>query len=92
MLARGYFNQRSGDISFTLASGWLVGGLTGTTHGSHYNYDTHVPVIFFGTGVSNGVSDEYHPITDIAPTLSILLKIKFPSGCEGQPIVEAIKN
>jgi predicted AlkP superfamily pyrophosphatase or phosphodiesterase len=91
MMARGYFMQRSGDISFTLASGWLVGGLTGTTHGSHYNYDTHVPVIFYGAGVNKGVTDEYHPIIDIAPTLSILLKIKFPSGCEGQPVVEVIR-
>lgn len=92
MMARGYFMQRSGDISFELASGWLVGGLTGTSHGSHYNYDTHVPVIFFGAGVNKGASDEYHPIVDIAPTLSILLNTKFPSGCEGQPVVEVIRK
>ena len=89
MVARG-FHSRSGDISFTLKSGWLTHGMTGTTHGSHYAYDTNVPMIFFGSGVKLGVSDTYHPITDIAPTLSILLGIKFPSGCTGQPISEAI--
>ena len=66
-----------------------VGG-TGVTHGSGYSYDTHVPVIFFGTGVRHGASSAYHQITDIAPTISTLLEIKFPSGCTGQPVKELI--
>jgi len=92
MIARGYHSKRSGDVAFNLEPGWFVGSETGSTHGSQYKYDTHVPIIFFGAGVNKGVSDLYHPITDIAPTLSILLKIKFPDGCEGQPVEEAIKK
>ena len=92
MIARGFNAKRSGDIAFNMASGWTAGGTTGTTHGSAYSYDTHVPVIFYGLGINKGVSDKYHPITDIAPTLSVLLKIKFPSGCKGNPIEEAIKR
>jgi predicted AlkP superfamily pyrophosphatase or phosphodiesterase len=93
MIARGFHPKRSGDIAFDLASGWFSGTTaTGTTHGSGYSYDTHVPILFFGMGINQGTSDQYHPITDIAPTLSVLLKIKFPSGCQGQPIVEAIKR
>lgn len=92
MVACGFNAARSGDVAFTLRSGWFSGGQTGTTHGSHYVYDTHVPMLFYGTGVNPGVSDVYHPITDIAPTLSVLLNIKFPSGCTGQPIAEAIKK
>ena len=88
MLARGYHAKRSGDIAFTLNSGWTSGSVTGSTHGSAYMYDTHVPMIFFGNGVKSGQSDQYHPITDIAPTLSVLLKIKFPSAATGQPITE----
>ncbi len=89
MVIRGYHEKRSGDIVAVTEPGWLEQGrVTGTTHGSPYSYDTHVPVIFYGTGVKAGVSSAYHPITDIAPTLSVLLKIKFPSGCTGNPIIE----
>ena len=92
IVARGIHQKRSGDIAFCFEPGWFAGAGTGTTHGSPHTYDTHVPVIFFGTGINTGVSDRYHPITDIAPTISILLKIKFPNGCEGQPVEEAIKK
>jgi predicted AlkP superfamily pyrophosphatase or phosphodiesterase len=92
MVARGFHPKRSGDIAFTFLPGWTAGSATGTTHGSNYTYDTHIPMIFFGAGVNKGFSDLYHPIIDIAPTVSVLLKIKFPSGCKGQPIAEAIKK
>ncbi len=90
---RGYHPKRSGDVAFVMESGW-----TGTsrphmtTHGSTYTYDTHVPIIFFGFGVKQGSSANYHTITDIAPTLSTILKIKFPSGTTGQPITELLKD
>jgi predicted AlkP superfamily pyrophosphatase or phosphodiesterase len=90
LLARGINAGRSGDIFFILAPGWSTVGGTGVTHGSGYAYDTHVPVIFFGKGVKKGASSSYHRITDIAPTLSILLEIKFPSGCTGQPVNEIL--
>jgi len=51
-----------------------------------------VPVLFFGKGIKKGFSTLYHPITDIAPTLSVLLNIKFPSGCTGQPIREILEE
>ena len=86
---RGYNRKRSGDIAYVLEPNWIGwGGIVGTTHGSGYTYDTHVPIIFYGWGIKKGSSAKYHTITDIAPTLSVLLKIKFPSGCTGQPIGE----
>ncbi|MBA4056032.1 MAG: alkaline phosphatase [Marivirga sp.] len=88
-IIRGYNNRRSGDIVFYLEPGWFEGGsIQGTTHGSPYKYDTHVPVVFYGHGVKKGSSVRYHRITDIAPTISTLLKIKFPSGSTGQPVEE----
>lgn len=90
-VVRGYSHKRSGDIAFVLEPHWTNwGGIVGTTHGSGYSYDTHVPVIFFGTGVKKGSSSQFHAITDVAPTLSVLLKIKFPSGCTGQPVSEML--
>jgi predicted AlkP superfamily pyrophosphatase or phosphodiesterase len=89
MLIRGYNQKRSGDVVFTLEPGWLqLNYATGTTHGSPYVYDTHVPVLFFGKGVRKGFSVRYHPITDIAPTISTLLNISFPNSCTGNPVAE----
>lgn len=90
MLAAGYNIQRSGDILLTLNPGWLTEGNKGggTTHGSHYTYDTHVPMLFYGMRINTGSSVKYHSITDIAPTLSMLLNIKLPSGATGHPIEE----
>jgi len=89
MTIRGYNPKRSGDVAFVLEPGWYESSVVqGTTHGSSYTYDTHVPVLFYGKGIKRGSSVQHHTITDIAPTLSILLKTKFPSGCTGQPIAE----
>ena len=88
---RGYNAKRSGDIVFILDPAWLeAGSIQGTTHGSGYTYDTHVPMLFFGFGIKKGTSTQLHSITDIAPTISALLKIKFPSGATGQPVSEIL--
>ena len=88
---RGYNLKRSGDIVFILDSGWLESGsIQGTTHGSGYTYDTHVPALFYGFGIKKGSSVKPHAITDIAPTISALLKIKFPSGATGEPVSEIL--
>ena len=91
MVIRGYNPKRSGDIAFVLEPGWYESGwVQGTTHGSSYTYDTHVPILFYGKGIKKGSSVQYHTITDIAATLAILLKTKFPSGCTGQPVAELL--
>lgn len=88
---RGFHTKRSGDLVIVLESGWTSSSVpVGTTHSSPYTYDTHVPILFYGFGVRAGSTVQYHAITDIAPTLSILMKIKFPSGCTGQPIAELL--
>jgi arylsulfatase A-like enzyme len=89
MMIRGYNPRRSGDIAIVLQPGWFESGsIQGTTHGSPYTYDTNVPILFYGAGIRKGASARYHTITDVAPTVSLLLNIKFPSGCTGQPIEE----
>ena len=86
---RGFHPKRSGDIVYVLEPGWTESGsIQGTTHGSGYTYDTHVPILFYGFGIRKGSSAQPHNITDIAPTISTLLKIKFPSGATGQPVSE----
>lgn len=90
---RGYNPKRSGDISMILEPAWFdAWSVTGTTHGSSYSYDTHVPILFFGKGVKHGTSVLPHTITDISATLAILLKTKFPNGCTGQPVAELFEK
>jgi predicted AlkP superfamily pyrophosphatase or phosphodiesterase len=91
MVARGFHPKRSGDLAVVLEPGWFESSrIQGSTHGSPYTYDTHVPILFFGKGVKKGQTANYHTITDIAPTLSIILKIRFPNGTTGQPVTEAL--
>lgn len=82
----GFHPDRSGDVTFVLKPGWLQGYERGTSHGSPYEYDTHVPLIWWGYAVIPGNTEEQLTITQIAPTLSALLKIPAPSGCSTNPI------
>jgi predicted AlkP superfamily pyrophosphatase or phosphodiesterase len=89
MIVRGYHPKRCGDVVVVQEPGWYgSGSKQGTTHGSPYTYDTHVPILFYGKGIKKGTSVRYHRITDIAPTLSMLLNIKLPSGSTGHPVEE----
>lgn len=87
-LQMGYNQKSSGDVLLILEPGWLTGGARGTSHGTGYTYDTNVPIVFYGWNVPAGESSRYATITDIAPTLSMMLDIKLPSGATGQPITE----
>ena len=79
-LANGIYPSRSGDITILLQSGWMEFDHTGTTHGTPYDYDTHVPVLFWGGQIQHLISDEPVTITQIAPTVCQMLKIEFPSA------------
>jgi hypothetical protein len=52
----------------------------GTTHGSPYSYDTHVPLVWMGAGIQHGKSSAYTTITQIAPTVCNMLNIPFTNG------------
>jgi predicted AlkP superfamily pyrophosphatase or phosphodiesterase len=89
---RGFHHARSGDILYVLESGWIHAGYpTGTTHGSPYNYDTHVPLIWYGAGIKKGEVNKKVAITDISATIAAFLNIQMPSACTGKPISKIIK-
>ena len=89
MLFNGHNQKRSGEILFTFNpevfkdTPW---NRTGTDHHSGYNYDTHVPLLFFGKGINQGTTLKRTNITDIAPTISAILGISFPNASIGQPL------
>ncbi|MDB2462866.1 alkaline phosphatase family protein, partial [Algibacter sp.] len=86
LLQNGYNQKLSGDIIIVPYPGHIYFRKTGTTHGSGFNYDTHVPLLFFGKGIKHGETLKKTEIPDIAPTMSALLEISFPSGCTGEPL------
>lgn len=87
-----YHNQRSGDLQLIYQPGWFVGPPVGTTHGTAYTYDRQVPCIFYGWGIRRGETLRHTSPSDIAPTLTALLRILSPSGTTGQPIGEALQH
>ena len=81
--AESYDPERSGDIMVAFAEAATVGkprapGDTVAGHGSPWDYDRKVPIIFWWPGVA--ARDETQPIetVDIAPTLAPLLKVRAP--------------
>ncbi|TGE17218.1 alkaline phosphatase PafA [Hymenobacter elongatus] len=95
-LENGYFPKRSGDVMLVLEPGWLESYAypvnKGTTHGSLNNYDTHVPLVFWGWHVKHGESNAPANITDIAATLARWLHLQEPNGCTGQPLLEVLSK
>ena len=90
LIQKGYNQKRSGDVIVSLQTGWLKSHWEtgGTTHGSSYSYDTHVPLIFWGGKIPKGTTDRKVNIRDIAPTISTILGTAYPNGCTGNPLPE----
>jgi len=91
LMQKGYHAKRSGDVLINYLPAWVDYQKTGTTHGSPYSYDTHVPLIFYGWNIKQGSSAEQVYITDVAATLAMMLNIQFPNGCTGKPIPFLVK-
>ena len=86
LLQKGFNQKRSGDILFVDDPSYISRLRTGSAHSTGFNYDTHVPLLFFGKGIKQGETFKKTEITDIAATMSALLGISFPNACIGQPL------
>ncbi len=83
-----YNRKRSGDVMINLEPGWIEKGPNLTSANSNNNYDTHVPLIWFGWKVKRNRISRSVTMNDIAPTLSNFLNIPLPNGCTGYIISE----
>ena len=71
------FPGRTGDIMFMVKPYWIWGSKA-ATHGTPYDYDTHVPLIFYGAGIpKNTVIKGSTDPADIFPTLCKILGISY---------------
>lgn len=86
-----YNQRRSGDVIINLEPGWVERNGNITSANSPYDYDSHVPLIFYGWKAKRKSVLTPVYINDIAPTLSILLGITWPNGATGSPIKEMLE-
>jgi hypothetical protein len=84
-----FHRERSGDVDVLLEPYWMSSS-SGTTHGTPFSYDTHIPLMLMGPGIRAGRYDGAVVLNDLAPTLSTLLGVETPSGSSGRPLDEAL--
>jgi predicted AlkP superfamily pyrophosphatase or phosphodiesterase len=89
-IAKGYDVTQNGDMIILDKPGYIEYGSTGTSHGTPYSYDTHVPLIFFGWNIKAGESHDRKVITQIAPTIAQKVKVAFPNGTEAEVLTEVL--
>jgi predicted AlkP superfamily pyrophosphatase or phosphodiesterase len=90
-IQNGFYVRRSADVEILLEPYWMFTGGTGTTHGTTFSYDAHVPVIFMGAGVKAGRYNNTIAVNDIAPTLATMLDVETPSGSVGRALAEIME-
>lgn len=97
MLSKGFDPKRSGDLLLILERGYLpkssfsLNPRKGTSHGSGYTYDTHVPCLWYGSGIKNKEIHQMLNITDIGPTLLDILNLPKTGSMTGKPINTLLK-
>lgn len=90
-MSNSYNPQRSGDVMISLKPGFVEKTDNATGHNSPYEYDSHVPLIWYGWTASRASVTRSVSIRDIAVTLSILCKVPLPNAATGDPLHELFR-
>jgi predicted AlkP superfamily pyrophosphatase or phosphodiesterase len=90
--ANSFNSKRSGDVFLVFAAYTVPTNYpAGTTHGTPWNYDAQVPLIFWGSAFKAGFyANACQPI-DLAATLAARLGLTQPSGSQGTPLASSLK-
>ncbi|MEW5798370.1 MAG: alkaline phosphatase family protein [Bacteroidota bacterium] len=87
-----YYAPRGEDFQYRIRENCIISSRPyGSTHGSPYEYDTHIPVLFWWNGIH--ARKIARPIfsADVAPTLAKVAGFSFPENLDGKPLVEVVK-
>lgn len=87
----GFFYLRASDL-FIVANPYYLFEDSGASHGSPWNYDTHVPLMLMGPQVKPGRYYNRVLLADLAPTLTAILGVEIPSGAAGRVLHEVIRS
>ena len=82
--------QSNVQLVVTLTPFSIFSGLV-ATHGSPYDYDSHVPLIFFGPWFAPGRYPEFVRTVDLAPTLAAVVGVKPAERIDGVVLRHALK-
>lgn len=89
----GFYPRRSGEVVVVYEAFKYLDTFTiAATHGSPYSYDTHVPLIIMGAGITPGNYIQSATPADIAPTLASVLGVQAPSNTVGRVLIEGISG
>ena len=96
---RGYYRKmrnsfeqtRTGDIILNLEPAWVESGKYVTNHNSVYDYDSHVPLIWYGWAINRSSITREVNMNEVAATLSSLCRIQVPNACTGNPMIELFR-
>lgn len=91
MIRNSYDPVRSGDVIINLKPAWVENGKYVTNHNSPYEYDSHVPLIWYGWTVNRASVTRKINMNEIAATLSSLCRVQVPNACAGEPMIELFR-
>ena len=75
--------DKSADVFVIAAEGYLYRSSYGTSHGTPYDYDAHVPLLFAREGRKKRHIGLHAETVDIAPTILDLLDIQTKINLDG---------
>jgi predicted AlkP superfamily pyrophosphatase or phosphodiesterase len=88
-LQRGYYPSRGKDVIILPCEYCLfTNSTTGTSHGTPYRYDTHVPLLFWGGTIAAQKVNRIVHTVDIAPTIAKYFGVPYPPTVDGSPLNE----
>lgn len=88
LFANSFHAERSADLMLQMKPGILPFTDQGTSHGSPYPYDTHVPFLVVAPGYDSGRITDRIQTVDVAPTLAALAGLGVPPGLDGKARVD----
>lgn len=77
-IQKGFHQERGGDIYYVLTPNTVIYSEKGSGHGSLYDYDSHVPLLFYGAGIKQGVTNSKTFSTSIVATIAEILNLNIP--------------
>ncbi len=87
-----FYPSRSPDLMVRLKKyTYLDDRIGGTGHGSPYDYDRHIPIIFMGVGIKPGKYPRPCGPEDIAPTIARLLVFDYPREKDSRLLSEMLR-
>jgi len=83
---------KSPDIYVILKENWLWNSTTGTSHGSHYSYDSHIPLMFSKNGIQPYKIDNPAFSVDVSPSIAKYFGLKYPKDLDGKDLKLKFEN